>query len=62
MDKRSGKDVNRPQYQKLIRKLRPGDAMVIKSIDRLGRSYEEILQRRRNITKEKQLEKSAPRA
>ena len=43
MDKLSGKDFNRPQYRKLIRKLRPGDSMVIKSIDRLGRNYEEIL-------------------
>ena len=43
MDKLSGKDFNRPQYRKLMRKLRPGDSMVIKSIDRLGRNYEEIL-------------------
>lgn len=54
MDKLSGKDFNRPQYQKLLRKLRPGDVLVIKSIDRLGRNYEEILQQWRIITKEKQ--------
>lgn len=54
MDKLSGKNFNRPQYQKLLRKLRPGDILVIKSIDRLGRNYEEILQQWRIITKEKQ--------
>ena len=53
MDKLSGKDFNRPQYQKLLRKLRAGDIMVIKSIDRLGRNYEEILDQWRIITKEK---------
>lgn len=51
-DKVSGKDFNRPQYQKLIRKLRPGDTLVLKSIDRLGRNYEEILNQWRIITKE----------
>ncbi|MCD2493009.1 recombinase family protein [Lacrimispora sp. NSJ-141] len=53
MDKLSGKDFNRPQYRKMIRKLRPGDILVVKSIDRLGRNYEEILQQWRIITKEK---------
>lgn len=53
MDKLSGKDFNRPQYRKLMRKLRPGDSMVIKSIDRLGRNYEEILNQWRIITKDK---------
>ncbi len=53
MDKLSGKDFNRPQYRKLIRKLRSGDILVIKSIDRLGRNYEEILNQWRIITKEK---------
>ena len=43
-DKLSGKDFNRPQYRKLLRKLKPGDVLVVKSIDRLGRNYEEILQ------------------
>lgn len=56
MDKLSGKDFNRPQYQKLLKKLRPGDILVIKSIDRLGRNYEEILQQWRIITKEKQVD------
>ena len=42
MDKQSGKDFNRPQYKKLVRKLKPDDLLYIKSIDRLGRNYEEI--------------------
>lgn len=54
MDKLSGKDFNRPQYKKLFRKLKVGDVLVIKSIDRLGRDYEEILKQWRLITKEKQ--------
>ena len=52
-DKASGKDFNRPAYRKLMRKLKPGDVLVIKSIDRLGRSYNEILEEWRRITKEK---------
>ena len=51
-DKQSGKDFERPQYRKLIRKLRKGDTIVIKSIDRLGRNYDEILVQWRRITKE----------
>ncbi|MFQ9873004.1 MAG: recombinase family protein, partial [Oscillospiraceae bacterium] len=51
MDKLSGKDFNRPQYQKLLRKLRAGDTLVIKSIDRLGRDYEEIQNQWRVITR-----------
>lgn len=54
MDKLSGKDFNRPQYQRLLRKLKPRDTLVIKSIDRLGRNYEEILEQWRLITKGKQ--------
>ena len=54
MDKLSGKDFNRPQYKKLLRKLKQGDILVVKSIDRLGRNYEEILNQWRVITKEKQ--------
>ena len=54
MDKLSGKDFNRPAYQELIHSLQPGDVLVIKSIDRLGRNYEEILDQWRIITKEKQ--------
>lgn len=53
MDKLSGKDFNRPQYRRLIRKIKPGDVLVVKSIDRLGRNYEEILDQWRLITKEK---------
>jgi len=53
MDKLSGKDFNRPQYRKLIRKLKRDDVLVIKSIDRLGRNYAEILEQWRIITKEK---------
>lgn len=51
-DKQSGKDFNRPNYKKLIRKLKNGDILYIKSIDRLGRNYEEIQNQWRTITKE----------
>ena len=54
LDKQSGKDFDRPGYKKLIRKLKTGDTLVIKSIDRLGRNYDEILEQWRVITKEKQ--------
>lgn len=53
IDKQSGKDFNRPQYKKLFGKLREGDILYIKSIDRLGRNYEEIQNQWRIITKEK---------
>ena len=53
-DKQSGKDFERPKYRKLVKKLKPDDVLVIKSIDRLGRNYEEILEQWRIITKEKQ--------
>jgi DNA invertase Pin-like site-specific DNA recombinase len=53
-DKASGKDFNRPAYRRLMRKLKSGDVLVVKSIDRLGRNYEEILEEWRRITKEKQ--------
>ena len=52
LDKRSGKDFERPAYRRLLKKLKPGDTLVIKSIDRLGRNYEEILEQWRIITKE----------
>ncbi|MCI8553369.1 MAG: recombinase family protein [Clostridiales bacterium] len=52
IDKQSGKDFHRTQYQKLIKKLRPGDLLYILSIDRLGRSYEEIQQQWRVLTKD----------
>lgn len=54
MDKQSGKDFNRPSYARLLKKLKPGDVLVVKSIDRLGRNYDEILEQWRIITKEKQ--------
>lgn len=53
LDKQSGKDFNRPQYKKLLRKLKKGDLLYVKSIDRLGRNYEEIQQQWRLLTKEK---------
>lgn len=53
-DKQSGKDFLRPEYQKLLRKLKKDDVLVIKSIDRLGRNYDDILVQWRVITKEKQ--------
>lgn len=53
LDKLSGKDFNRPRYQRLLRRLKPEDTLVVKSIDRLGRNYEEILDQWRYITKTK---------
>jgi len=53
MDKQSGKDFNRPQYRRLLRKMKRDDLLYIKSIDRLGRNYEEILQQWRLLTKDK---------
>ena len=53
LDKQSGKDFNRPQYKKLLRKLKKDDLLYIKSIDRLGRNYEEILQQWLVLTKER---------
>ncbi len=55
LDKQSGKDFERPGYRKLLRKLKAGDTLVIKSIDRLGRNYDEILEQWRLLTKEKQV-------
>lgn len=55
IDKQSGKDFVRTNYKKLIRKIKNGDTIVIKSIDRLGRNYDEILEQWRIITKEKQV-------
>ena len=52
VDKLSGKDFNRPQYKRMLRKLRPGDMLFILSIDRLGRNYEEIQNQWRLMTKE----------
>lgn len=44
IEKQSGKDFRRPRYQKLMQRLQPGDILVVKSIDRLGRNYAEILE------------------
>ena len=56
LDKQSGKDFERPGYRRLVRKLKAGDTLVIKSIDRLGRNYDEILEQWRLLTKEKQVD------
>ncbi len=56
LDKQSGKDFERPGYQRLIQKLKTGDTLVIKSIDRLGRNYDEILEQWRLLTREKQVD------
>ena len=53
LDKQSGKNFDRPAYQRLLRRLRSGDALYILSIDRLGRDYDEILEQWRIITKKK---------
>ena len=52
MDKQSGKDFERPQYKKMLKKLKPGDLLYILSIDRLGRNYEEIQKQWRILTKD----------
>lgn len=56
MDRQSGKDFERKNYNLLLKKLKSGDTLVVKSIDRLGRNYEEILIQWRFITKEKNVE------
>ncbi|MDR3242407.1 MAG: recombinase family protein [Clostridiales Family XIII bacterium] len=53
VDKQSGKDFNRPAYRRLMKKIKSGDTIFIKSIDRLGRNYEEIIEQWRMITKER---------
>ena len=53
IDKQSGKNFDRPNYKRLIKKIRSGDLLVIQSIDRLGRNYAEVLEQWRVITKEK---------
>lgn len=53
IDKQSGKDFERPQYRKMVRKLKKDDLLYIKSVDRLGRNYSEILEQWRILTKEK---------
>ena len=56
MDKLSGKDFNRPSYRRLLRRVREGDVIVIKSIDRLGRNYDEIQRQWRIITRDKNVD------
>lgn len=56
IDKISGQDFNRPAYSNLIKKIKPGDLMAVKSIDRLGRNYEEIIEQWRLITKDKKVD------
>ena len=56
LEKLSGKDFDRPVYRRMVRRLRPGDVIVVKSIDRLGRSYTEIQEQWRVITREKRAE------
>lgn len=55
IDKQSGKDFNRPEYRRLLRKLKKEDILIIKSIDRLGRNYKEILEQWRYLTKSKEI-------
>ena len=55
LDKQSGKDFDRPQYKRMLRRMRKGDTLLVKSIDRLGRNYEEIIEQWRTITKEREL-------
>ncbi len=56
IDKKSGKDFDRPQYKKLMKKLKPGDLLIIQSIDRLGRNYEEVQNQWRVLTNEKEVD------
>lgn len=56
VDRRSGKNFDRPAYKRLLQKINPGDVIIIKSIDRLGRNYDEILEQWRLITKLKQVD------
>ena len=56
MDKQSGKDFERPQYKRMVRRMKKDDLLYIKSIDRLGRNYEEIQEQWRVLTKEKKID------
>ena len=56
VDKQSGKDFERPMYKRLMKKLKEDDLLYVKSIDRLGRNYEEILEQWRVLTREKKVE------
>lgn len=53
MDKQSGKDFQRPQYRRMVKKMKAEDLLYVKSIDRLGRNYGEILEQWEGLTKEK---------
>ena len=56
MDKQSGKDFERPQYKRMVKKLKPGDLLYVLSIDRLGRNYADVQQQWRVLTKEKRVD------
>ena len=56
VDKKSGKDFNRPKYKRLLRTMRPGDLLYIKSIDRLGRDYAEIIEQWHYLTRKKKVD------
>lgn len=56
VDRQSGKDFNRPMYLRLLKKMKPEDILYVKSIDRLGRNYDEILKQWRILTKEKKVD------
>ena len=56
VDKQSGKDFKRPAYQKMVKRMKKGDVLIIKSIDRLGRNYEEILDQWHILTKQKEID------
>lgn len=56
IDKQSGKDFDRPSYRRLLQRLRPGDTLFVKSIDRLGRNYDEIIEQWRMLTKGKDVD------
>ena len=53
IEKKSGKDFERPEYKRMVRKMKPGDLLYLKSIDRLGRDYDEIIEQWRYLTREK---------
>ena len=55
LDKQSGKNFDRPQYKKMLRKLKSGDTVFVKSIDRFGRNYDEVIQQWYYLTKKRRL-------
>ena len=56
IDRQSGKDFDRPSYRRLLNLLKPGDTLFVKSIDRLGRNYDEIIEQWRTLTKAKDVD------